>query len=316
VTNAPASTPSEPRVRSSRPLLPGWRAVLLQQLRATGFVLRRPAQIAAGLAIIATITIAVRIASRGLTFDLDAEPSPVYGLVGALLPIAVWMRDERFGPGFLWTLPVDRRLHALTKVFAGWLWLMGGVALSLLWLVAITMASGGEVLPAETIHLLDGSRPPSDPVDPASLRSMTWDPGVIMAAVPFTAATAAYLLASAFWLGTRHPVRWMIGAVLAVGLSVVASDIASSQLGMDWLALVPERALKWLIENPFGLDALLTAQTATLDSGMRMPTGERVSVWEAAPDLSHWRNATLLWTGLGLVGLWAAASRHREQRRA
>ena len=59
--------------------------------------------------------------------------------MGALLPIAVWARDERFGPGFLWTLPVDRRRHALTKVLAGWVWLMGGVALFVLWLLAVTV---------------------------------------------------------------------------------------------------------------------------------------------------------------------------------
>ena len=39
-------------------------------------------------------------------------------------------------------------------------------------------------------------------------------------------------------------------------------------------------------------------------------------VWWAVPDLADWRIATLLWTGAGLLALWAAASRHRERRRA
>ena len=78
----------------------------------------------------------------------------------------------------------------------------------------------------------------------------------------------------------------------------------------------PERALEWLLENPYGLDALFTARTATLDTGMSFPTGERVSIWSAVPEMAHWLKATLLWTGIGLVALWAAASRHRERRRA
>jgi hypothetical protein len=34
------------------------------------------------------------------------------------------------------------------------------------------------------------------------------------------------------------------------------------------------------------------------------------------PELADWRTATLLWTGAGLLALWAAASRHGERRRA
>jgi hypothetical protein len=41
-----------------------------------------------------------------------------------------------------------------------------------------------------------------------------------------------------------------------------------------------------------------------------------VMVWRALPDVGQWAAATLLWTGAGLVALWAAASRHREGRRA
>jgi hypothetical protein len=290
--------------------------VFLEQIRATGFVLRKPLFILGGLALLATIMIALRIAAKGLTFDLDAEPSPVYGLIGALLPLAVWARDERFGSGFLWTLPVDRRQHVLTKVLAGWIWLIGGILLSVLWLAAITIASGGRVLPPETVHLLTtpGRIVPS--IDPATLRTVTWNPGFFVAAVPFTAATATYLLASALWLGTRHPVRWVIGIGLTFAFASVTAHAASSQLGMAGLEGAPERALAWLIETRYGLDALLTARTATLDAGATLPDGGRVSIWKAVPDAADWRNATLLWTSIGLIAVWAAAFRHREQRRA
>jgi hypothetical protein len=46
-----------------------------------------------------------------------------------------------------------------------------------------------------------------------------------------------------------------------------------------------------------------------------LTTGERIHAWSALPDLADWRIAALLWTGAGLLAIWAAASRHRERRR-
>jgi hypothetical protein len=69
-------------------------------------------------------------------------------------PIVVWRGEERFGASFLWTLPVDRWRHALAKVFAGWVWLMGGVALFVLWSLALTLLSGGNILAEETLRVL------------------------------------------------------------------------------------------------------------------------------------------------------------------
>jgi len=282
----------------------------------TGLALRGPALIAAALVALATIVVALRIVTRGVVVDLHAEPSPLPGLVGALLPIAVWARDERFGPGFLWTLPVDRRRHALTRVLAGWLWLVAGVALYALWLLTLTLASGGRVLPAETLHVLTTQLPTAGPLDPAALRTVRWSPGPLIWAVPFTAATACYLLASALMLGCRHPLRWVIGAVLAFPVLSIAGDVASALLRVGWPAEAPVRALRLLTEGRYGVDALLTARTATLDTRATLTTGESVAAWSGVPDLADWRAATLLWTGAGLLALWAAASRHRERRRA
>ena len=82
-----------------------------------------------------------------------------------------------------------------------------------------------------------------------------------------------------------------------------------------WLGNV-ERLLESLFEGPYGLDALLTARTTFLNIEVTLSTGDRVAVWRALPDVGQWATATLLWTGTGLVTLWAAASRHREGRRA
>lgn len=309
----PASRTADRRARGTRPR-PG--AVLLEQVRATGLALRWLGLAAAALVALATLGFAFWIVNDGGVIDLHAQPTLLAGLAGALLPIAVWARDEPFGAGFLWTVPVDRRRHALTRVLAGWVWLMGGVALFALWLLALTLASGGRVLPAETLHVLTAQVPTSSPLDPAALGTVRWTPGPLIWAVPFTAATASYLLASALVLGSRHPLRWVIALVLAYPFLSAAGTVVSALPRTEWLDDAPHRALRLLVEGRYGLDALLTARTASLDTTATLTTGELVVVWSAVPDLAHWRTATLLWTGAGLLALWAAASRHRERRRA
>ncbi len=315
---APAFQTADRPTRGARPRLPRPRAVLLEQVRATGLLLRGPALIAAALVALATLFVAAQVVGRGAVITLNAWPTQLPGVMGALLPGAVWARDERFGPGFLWTLPVDRRRHALTKVLAGWVWLMGGVALFVLWLLALALASGGRALPPETLHVLTSQAATAGggPLDPAALRTVRWAPGPLIWAVPFTAATAGYLLASALVLATRHPLRWVIGALPAYLLASLASDAASAQLRVGWLADAPGRLVRLLVEGRYGLDALLTARIESLGTPATLTTGERTMVWWAVPELADWRTATLLWTGVGLLALWAAASRHRERRRA
>ena len=316
MTTAPAFQTADRRARGTRPRLPRLRTVLVAQLRATGRALRGAALIGSALLALLTLWVALQSTSRDVNLNLNAWPTQLPGILGALLPIAVWARDEPFGPGFMWTLPVDRRQHALTKVLAGWVWLMGGVALFVLWLLLITSATGGRVLPPETLHVLTSPVLAAGPLDPAALRTVHWTAGPLIWAVPFTAATAVYLLASALALGSRHPLRWVIGSMVAYVLSTVASGAASEQLGVGWLNHAPGRVLELLFESRYGLDALLTARIESLGTSATLTTGELVTVWSAVPDLADWGTATLIWTGAGLLALWAAASRHSERRRA
>jgi hypothetical protein len=315
VTTAPAFRTADERVRRARPPLPRLRAVLLEQVRVTGHALRGAALLAAAFFALMTLWVVLQYVSTGEDMSLTAWPTQMPGLVGALLPIAVWARDERFGPGFLWTLPVDRRRHALIKVLAGWVWLMGGVALFVLWLLALTHATGGRLL-LETLRVTTYQMGAAGSIDPAALRTVRWAPGPLIWAVPFTGATATYLLASAFALGSRRPLRWVVGTVLSFVLASIASQAASAQLRVDWLDHAPEHLLRQLLDSRYGLDAVLTARIESLGGRTTLTTGEWVMVWWAVPDLADWRTATLLWTGAGLLALWAAASRHRERRRA
>jgi hypothetical protein len=267
---------------------PRTRAVLLAQIRAVGFAPRGRVLGAIAVVAVATLLITIESLNTGevIAFHLEHQMWP--GIVGLLLPIWVWKGEERFGASFLWTLPVDRRRHALAKVFAGWVWLMGGVALFVLWSLALTLLSGGNILAEETLRVL---------------RSLL---------APFTSATATYLLASALGLATRHPLRWIAGSVIGFSIVSGVGDAANAV----WLANALERLVEPLFEGPYGLDALLTGRTTKLNIEATLSTGDSVAVRRALPDVGQWATATLLWTGAGLVTLWAAASRHRERRRA
>ena len=288
------------------------RGVFREQVSAVALALRPAALAAAALLALATLFIATKIVREGAVVGFHPERWILPGIAGLLLPIVVWRGEARFGPSFLWTLPVDRRVHALARVCAGWVWLMAAVACFVLWLLTIALASGGSVMADETLKLI----PPFPllgpaPLDPAIIRTARWTPEPLLLLVPFAAATGTYLLSSALALGLRHPLRWIAGTVLGVFLIVAASDAANA----DGLAQTPERMMEVLVGGRYGLEAFLIAGTESLRIETTLTTGERVVVWRGLPDPAQWAAATLLWTGAGLALLWAAAFRHRENRR-
>ncbi|WP_224245462.1 hypothetical protein [Hyalangium gracile] len=304
-------TPTTPSLPAAPHVPPRAGAVLREQVRAVGLVLRAPALGAAALLTLATVLSVKQLLAGAGPFSFHPELSMVPGLAGLLLPLFVWRGEQRFGPGFFWTLPVDRRQHALAKVLAGWVWLMAAVALLFLWLLALTLLSGGNPLAEETLRLLPGAVAGAKDVDPAALQPLRRAPQPLLWLVPFTAASGAYVLASALMLGLRRPLRWLAGGVLAVFLVLSVSQAMSA----GWLVDRLEGLLQTFFTGRYGVDALLTAKAETLHTEVTLTTGETVGVWRALPHLGQWALATLLWMGTGIVALWAAASRHREQRR-
>jgi len=286
-------------------------AVLREQVRAVGLVLRTPALVAGALLALATVLSVRQLLEGAGPFGFHPELSMVPGMAGLLLPLLVWRGEQRFGPGFLWTLPVDRRQHALAKVLAGWVWLMAAVVLLFLWLLALTLLSGGNPLAEETLRMLPGAIAGAQGVDPAALQSLRAAPQPLLWLVPFTAASSAYVLASALMLGLRHPLRWLAGAVLAVFLVISVGQAVSA----GWLVDGLMGGVQTFFGGRYGFDALLTARTESLHTEVTLTTGETVGVWRALPQLGTWALATLLWLAAGLLALWVAASRHRERRR-
>jgi hypothetical protein len=180
---------------------PRWRHVVLAQLRVVGISLRPAGLIVAAALAIGTILIGAEIAGGGPGFDAtDTFPT---AFVAFLFPFAVWRNEQRFGAALLWTFPVERRRLALAKVFAGFLWLMAGIAMFSVWLLALGLFS--HATPVQTI-----------------------------ARVPFTATVAMYLFGSALLLGLRHPLRWLLGGGGVLFLMGTLSDLLTQPNDGEW----------------------------------------------------------------------------------
>jgi hypothetical protein len=173
---------------------------------------------------------------------------------------------------------VDRRRLALTKVFAGWVWLMAALAVFVVWLLSLALLAHAA-------------------------------PVQIVMRVPFAATTAMYLLGSALVLASRHPLRWLLGAVgVYVLLATLTEALGRTETG-EWQIFVWSDVLRWAIYGPYGIDTFLSSK------GFSSAAGDAAARWQTLPDLARWTISTFLWFGAGLAALWAAASRHRERRR-
>jgi hypothetical protein len=189
---------------------------------------------------------------------------------------------------------------------------MAIVATLLLWFLLVALFTGGGITKAQVIQLLPtDSIPAPGTLDPGMLRTVRWTPPPVLWLVPFTAATGTYVLASAFALGTRYPIRWIVGIILG---TLLASAIGAAA-HVRWMALGPAYLLQLVHLGPYGLDALFTARSESLSTVATLSNGKTVGVWLGLPDLGQWAVATLGWTSLGLLALWTAASRHGERRR-
>ena len=228
---------------------PRGRDVVYEQVRIVGLGLRREALATAVVLGILTLMIGIdSVHGKAATwFDSDSEWFTIV-LGSFFFPFAIWRRERRFGPAFLWTLPVDRRRLALAKVFAGWVWLMTALIFFGVWQLTLAVLSG--VTGAQIVPL-----------------------------VAFTGASTMYLFGSALVLGLRHPLRWLLATLGVLFLLGMLRDT--------------------LFHGPYDLNALLGS------------SGFLSAVEDAA---AQWAITTLLGLGTGLAALWAAVSRHRENR--
>ena len=177
---------------------------------------------------------------------------------------------------------------------------MALVGVALLW-VALTVQLSGGAIGVEGTRLLIIDAVGAAAGRAGALESFGWTPPLWHWAIPFTAATAAYLGASALLIAAEDPFRWLVG----VGFSIRVIGTLGGELNIEWISRAGEG-----IES--GLDWVCTGETGTLREWVLLPSGERVSAWMALPTFGRWAGVTSLWIGLAALSLVAAAARHRE----
>lgn len=186
--------------------VPAGRDVLIEQIRVVTLALRPVALVIAVVIGFMTSMIVLDMArGRAETWFDSGDWSPIL-FIAVAFPLAVWHREQRFGPAFLWTLPVDRRRMAMARVFAGWLWLASATALFILWHRGLAIVAGV-------------ARPETTPL------------------IALSGATSAYLLGSAVILGFRYPLRWILGGggvVLLLGMLREATRARSGVATIDF----------------------------------------------------------------------------------
>ncbi|MDX1623594.1 MAG: hypothetical protein R3199_06405 [Gemmatimonadota bacterium] len=264
---------------------PDLRAAAAAQLKAVGQAVRREVLVAGALYGALLLFTLLYAMSQGESVGIGhiGGPGVLVGATAFLFPLAVWKEEERFGLSTLWTLPVDHARHALLKVAAGWVWVMGLTIAFFLSLVLAVLISGGSPGVETTRLVLDASAP-------SGARAVAWSTPWWQWLVPFGAASTTYLLGSALVLATDHPWRWILGALLVFWIFGFLGEEGE----VDWMDWLFEQALFTIGFGRYGLEPLLT-------SGRELPS------------IARWAGAVLLWSAIGLAGTVAASWRHRER---
>ncbi|HYH06986.1 MAG TPA: hypothetical protein VEK11_07985 [Thermoanaerobaculia bacterium] len=228
---------------------PRWRGVVLAQIRIVGLVLKPAALVVAAVLSIGTVVIVGEIIGGGPGFD-SSETFPTL-LIGFLYPFAVWRNEKPFGPGLFWTFPVERRGLALAKVFAGFVWLMGALAVFVMWLLALGFLA--DAPPARTITR-----------------------------VPVTATAAMYLFGSALVLGLRHPLRWLLGAGGVLFLMNMLGNVVNRPENREWQYVPGSDAFLSVTRRAFAAWVTLPEPTQWAISTLLMFGGGFAALWAAA----------------------------------
>lgn len=248
--------------------VPARGIVVREQIAAVGIALRKERNTFLGvLAAFAVLCIwsAFRARTEFHQASIDYAPGATVPmtLIALLIPFGVWRSEDRARRAYHWTMPVARAEHTLTKVFAGWLWLMGGVALYL-----VTLAVLGVVMRA-----ISGASPQH------VADAWEW-------LVPFTSATIAYLLTSIAIVGSAHAWRWIGGVIVGYFITLLVLDVLDLRDAKHAVGLI--------VDGTYGLAAAIFGQVNTVHIGHRYFVGDPVRwlavtlLWSALTGASMW----------------------------
>ena len=271
---------------------PRWRTVAVEQIGTLRVFLRRT-----GLLLFALYGAGIVVCIRGavvtrnardaflrshdlaaahttpyhVNFTYSPQTSVLIMLIAFLLPFGVWQDEDPRRRSYHWMMPVARHTHTLTKVFAGWVWLMLATLLYLIVAVAI-------VLITERIMGEPQSYAPS---------FATWE-----WLVPFTVGTIAYMFASSATVGSRQPLVWIVGVIALYAIIIYLLVVGE----------YPEAARKVssLFSGEYGVAAAALGRIDAFDAVHR----------QSYSSLSRWLGATAIWGTIGAALLvWTAYRR-------
>jgi hypothetical protein len=246
---------------------PRWSAVVLEQIRSVGLRVRAFGALLFGAFMLYAL-VAIRVATTAegriphtrTKFDFTPDISILITYLALLLPAIIWHEERPSMRTYHSAMPVGRSSHALTKAFAGWVWLMAATAVFLIVVVGVD---------AITSHIAGSSTL-------LATRVAAWE-----WLVPFTAVTISYVLASAAGIGAETPLVWLVGPPIIY----VSTGFVVGLLGYPHLA---ESMFK-LFSGNYGAAAALGGRFVPLDAA-----GPRVTRWLLSTALWGTIAATLL----------------------
>ncbi|QIL01776.1 hypothetical protein G7078_02560 [Sphingomonas sinipercae] len=272
-----------------------------QQLRVVTGALRQEVRVLAA----ALILLCLFAALGGFGRDpLVGEPSFLLLAlpVAAILPIAVWRGESLFGRAYLWTLPARRQGNAFARIFAGAVWLVVAIGVTMLTIAVIAWASGGHMGITE-VRLVSAT------ANPAAATKVTWTTPAWEYIAPFTACLIVYGLATAAVVGLRYPLRWVLGIAFTWGLLIALLNLPGTPLaaGVDTI-----REHLWF--GRYGLDKVLSGvQDYRLQHEFQLPNGSKALLWSSLPSPAPWLRSTAAWMAGTLLLITFAVRRHAER---
>lgn len=204
-------------------------------------------------------------------------------LIGPIWALAIFHNEGPSDRLYHWSLPVDRTAHTLARVAAGaaWLWIHLGL---LLGAGALVAAFDGDL----------------------------WQLGLISAAGWanfFTGPLLGYLLVSVLTVVSDYALRWLLGILFLVPLTL---SLLVEWLGLDGMVDTLTRPLSSM---DWGLMPVMVGGLGSAVNELEhalLAMADPGAMTRGGPDVTYWWAATPLWI-LILAGLVAlAASRHPD----
>jgi len=247
--------------------VPERNAVVKEQIAAVSIAIRKEQWFFLGT-LVAFVILALYSALSGhsgqhghANLEYGTAATIPVSLVALLIPFGVWRAGDRERRAYDWVMPIDQSTHTIIRMLAGWLWLMAGVALYLIFLMATE---------AVVVLLVGGSLGIDVP-------AWQW-------LVPFTAASIAYLLTSIPIIGSEHPWRWIGGIIIGYAIALLVLDIVKLH---DL-----NRALQKVVGGYYGLNAGIFGDVSVRPYGLSEADPSRwlgaTALWGALAIVGVW----------------------------